>query len=134
MIIGVDPGARRIGIAVADDETRFARALEVIDVAMADPVARIGALVSELDAHTVVVGRPVDLRGEAGPAVEEQQKLVTALRAMGGVEIVEHDERMTSVIADRALRASGKNAKRARSIRDAVAAQVLLQDYLDSNR
>ena len=134
MIIGVDPGERRVGLAVADMETRFARPLEVIDTKVADPVARIIELIAELDAHKIVVGRPTDLKGNAGPAVEKQQLLVGALTAACDIEIVEHDERMTSVIADRQLRQAGKSAKDARSIRDAVAAQVLLQDYLDSNR
>ena len=133
MIVAVDPGERRVGIAVADLETRFARPLEVIDTKVVDPVARILEIVTELDATKVVVGRPTDLKGRAGIAVEKQQVLVEALARSCTVEVVEHDERLTSVIADRALRAAGKSSKDARSIRDAVAAQVLLQDYLDSN-
>lgn len=133
MIVGVDPGERRVGIAVADLETRFARPLEVIDTKVTDPVARISEIVDELEATKIVVGRPTDLRGRAGIAVEKQQVLVEALGLACAVEIVEHDERLTSVIADRALREAGKSSKDARSIRDAVAAQILLQDYLDSN-
>ena len=133
MIVGVDPGERRVGIAVADLETRFARPLEVIDTKVVDPVTRIVEIVTELDATKVVVGRPTDLKGRAGIAVEKQQVLVEALGRACRVEIVEHDERLTSVIADRALRAAGKSVKDARAFRDAVAAQVLLQDYLDSN-
>lgn len=134
MIIGVDPGERRVGVAVADLETRFARPLEVIDTKVSDPIARIIELIGELDAHKIVIGRPTDLKGNAGPAVEKQQLLVRALTDACDIEVVEHDERMTSVIADRQLRQAGKSSKDARSIRDAVAAQVLLQDYLDSNR
>lgn len=134
MIIGVDPGERRIGVAVADLETRFARPLEVIDTKVSDPVARIIELIGELDANKIVVGRPTDLKGRAGPAVDKQQLLVRALTEACDIEVVEHDERMTSVIADRQLRQAGKSVKDARSIRDAVAAQVLLQDYLDTDR
>jgi len=133
VIVGVDPGERRVGIAVADLETRFARPLEVIDTKVVDPVVRIVEIVNELDATKVVVGRPTDLKGRAGLAVQKQQVLVEALIGACEVEIVEHDERLTSVIADRALRAAGRSAKDARAFRDAVAAQVLLQDYLDSN-
>lgn len=133
MFLGVDPGERRVGIAVADDETRFARAHEVIDTKAADPLDRIAALVTELEATTVVVGRPVNLAGAAGPAVVRQQGFVHALRERLSVDVVEHDERFTSVIADRALKEAGKSTKQARSFRDAVAAQVLLQDYLDTH-
>lgn len=134
MIIGVDPGERRVGIAVADLETRFARPLEVIDTKVTDPVARIVEIVKEIHATKVVIGRPVDLRGRAGPAVTKQQLLVEALSDACDVEVVEHDERFTSVIADRNLRQAGKSSKDARGMRDAAAAQVLLQDYLDTDR
>jgi putative Holliday junction resolvase len=134
VIIGVDPGERRVGVAVADDETRFARPFEVIDTREADPATRIAEIALELSARAIVVGRPISLSGAAGPAVEKQQELVISLRAACDVDIVEYDERLTSVIADRALRESGKKAKEARGIRDAVAAQILLQGYLDSTR
>lgn len=134
MILGVDPGERRVGIAVADAETRFARPVEVIDTKVTDPAERISELVGELGVHRIVVGRPVSLSGAAGHAVDRQQELVERLRQACAVEIVEYDERLTTVIADQALRASGKNAKNSKNIRDAVAAQILLQDYMDSTR
>ena len=134
MIIGIDPGARRIGVAVADTETRFARPLEVIDTKSTDAVSRIVDLIEELGAERIVVGRPVSLSGVAGAAVAKQQELVIGLRAACDVEVVEYDERLTTVIADQALRAAGKNAKNSKSIRDAVAAQILLQGYMDATR
>jgi putative Holliday junction resolvase len=134
MILGIDPGERRTGVAIADLETRFARPVEVIDSRDTDVIARIVILADEMGAERIVVGRPVNLKGEAGPAVVKQQELVAGLRRACDVEVVEYDERLTSVIADRALRDSGRSAKNARGIRDAVAAQVLLQTYMDSTR
>ena len=134
MILGIDPGERRVGVAVADNETRFARPVEVIDRRSVDAVGRIVELVRELEVERVVVGRPVGLSGEAGAAVDRQQELVEALRAACPVDIVEWDERLTTVIADQALRASGKTAKQSKDIRDAVAAQILLQGYMDATR
>lgn len=134
MIIGIDPGARRVGVAVADTETRFARPLEVIDARHTDVIGRIVELCTELAAERIVVGRPVSLSGASGAAVEKQQELVTGLRGACAVEIVEYDERLTTVIADQVLRASGRNAKSSKNIRDAVAAQILLQDYMDATR
>lgn len=134
MILGIDPGQRRVGLAVADLETRFARPLEVIDVKETDVARRVAELVRELGVETIVIGRPVSLSGNAGPAVERQQELLTLLRAACDVEIVECDERLTTVMADQALRAAGRSTRQTKTIKDAVAAQILLQGYLDSTR
>ncbi len=132
MILGVDPGQRRIGVAVADDSTRFARPLEVIDVTKADPVRRIAELVRALNARTLVIGRPTSLAGTPGPAVTAQQRLVTRLRDELSIEVIEHDERLTSVLADQGLLAGGARRGTRRALRDAVAAQVMLQSFLDA--
>lgn len=131
-MIGIDVGSRRVGVAVADDETRFARPLEVIDVTERDPVERIRELVAELGADRVVVGKPVGLSGTDGPAVVEQAKFVEALRASLSVDVEEFDERLTTVVADQGLRAGGARRASQKQIRDAVAAQVILQGYIDS--
>ncbi|HVL64312.1 MAG TPA: Holliday junction resolvase RuvX [Actinomycetota bacterium] len=131
MIVGIDPGTRRVGIAVADEETRFARPLEVVDTTVTDAVARIAALTRELGVTKIVIGRPVGLSGLAGPAVEAQQSFVAAVREAVEVDVVEHDERLTSVLAERGLRAAGVRGAARKELRDAVAAQVMLQGYLD---
>ena len=134
MILGIDPGARRVGIAEADEETRFARPLEVIDVEAVDPVARVAELVTDRGVTLIVVGRPVGLSGTDGPAVDVQQGFVQRLRTAVGVEVREFDERLTTVIAEQGLRAAGGSKKSRVAVRDAVAAQVMLQGYLDSER
>lgn len=134
MILGVDPGTKRVGVAAADPETRFARPLEVIDTDRTDPVARIAEIAGEIDATGIVVGRPVSLSGRSGPAVQAQKEFVARLREATGVPVAEYDERLTSVVAERAMRAGGAGAKARRARRDAVAAQVMLQDYLDSTK
>lgn len=134
MILGVDPGERRVGVAVADLETRFARPLEVIDRRDSDPVSRIAALVGEVGADYVVVGRPTGLSGVAGHAVTAQQELVGALRRALDVSVREYDERFTTVVAERGLRAAGVKRAGRKVLRDAVAAQVMLQGYLDATR
>jgi putative holliday junction resolvase len=134
VIIGVDPGERRVGVAVADTETRFARPLEVIDTRESDPVVRIAQIVNENEGEIVVVGRPTGLSGHAGPAVDKQQDFVRRLQAGLDVPVEDFDERLTTVAAERRLREGGAKASRARSIKDAVAAQLMLQDYLDSSK
>ena len=134
MILGIDPGERRVGVAEADGETRFARPVEVIDVQVVDPVARIAELVRERAVTLVVVGRPVGLSGTSGPAVDAQQIFVDALRSALDVEVKEYDERLTTVIAEQGLRAGGAKRRGRATLRDAVAAQVMLQGFLDSER
>lgn len=130
-VLGVDPGSRRIGLAIADLETRFARPLEVVPGSAA--IARILELAQERSVVKIVVGKPVGLSGRDGPAVTEQQSFVADLRAATEIPVEEYDERLTTVMAESALRAAGANAKSRKEIRDAVAAQVMLQGFLDAN-
>lgn len=132
-VLGVDPGTRRIGLAIADLETRFATPLEVVP-ASSKAIGRIVELAEERSAIKIVVGRPVSLSGHDGPAVSEQQKFVEDLRAATEIPIEEYDERLTTVVAESAMRAAGTSAKNRKDNRDAVAAQVLLQGFLDAGR
>jgi putative Holliday junction resolvase len=132
MILGVDPGERRVGLAVADLETRFARPLEVIDRQITDAVDRIQQVVVDLDVSRVVVGRPVTLAGIAGPAAEAQKSFLDNLRAALDVDVDVYDERMTTVIAEKSLLDAGASRAKRKAVRDAVAAQVMLQGYMDS--
>lgn len=132
MIVGVDPGARRIGIAVADRETKWARPLEVIDSRKVDAIRRISEIVREQKADLVVVGKPVGLSGGEGPAVDAQRKLLADLDAALDVPVEEQDERLTTVEAERGLKEAGVKAATRKKVRDAVAAQVMLQAYVDS--
>lgn len=132
MIVGLDPGERRIGVAVADLETRFARPYEVIDRSAGDAVGRVLEIVAEVGAERIVVGHPVGLSGRSGPSVQKQSQFVEELRSRSPVDVSEYDERYTTVVAESALRRAGVSAKRRKALRDAVAAQVMLQGYLDA--
>ena len=134
MILGIDPGARRVGLALADLETRFARPLETVDRNEADAIERIKVVISEHDVTKVVVGRPVTMAGALGRSAEEQKSFLVALRAALSVEVDVYDERLTTVIADRRLTEAGVSSQKRKAIKDAVAAQVMLQGYLDATR
>ena len=95
-------------------------------------VAGIIDLATSNAATKIVVGKPVSLSGAEGPAVEKQRHLVEKLRAASPIEVVEYDERLTTVVAESGLRAGGAKPQARKEIRDAVAAQVMLQGYLDS--
>jgi putative Holliday junction resolvase len=132
MILGVDPGERRVGIAAAGLHTRLAQPLEVIDTRNTEPVERIARLAEEMDVERIVVGRPTSLSGTQGPAMEVQQRFVAELRRATDVDVEEWDERLTTVIAEQGMRAGGASPAVRRQMRDAVAAQVMLQGYLDA--
>jgi putative Holliday junction resolvase len=132
MILGVDPGTRRVGIAAADLETRMARPLEVIDRRRTDAFARIAQLAADLEAQRIVVGRPTSLSGDEGPAITAQQLFVAGLREVTTVEVAEWDERLTTVLAERMMLAAGASASIRKENRDAVAAQIMLQGYVDA--
>jgi putative Holliday junction resolvase len=132
MILGIDPGERRVGVAAADLETRMARPVEVIDRTRMDAAVRIAELAEELGVQEIVVGRPTGLSGHAGPAVAVQQRFVEELRAATTITITEWDERLTTVMAERSLRTAGASAAARKERRDAVAAQIMLQGFLDA--
>lgn len=131
-ILGVDPGAKRIGVAIADLETRVATPLSVLS-AGSSAVDEIVHLASSHGVTKIVVGKPVSLSGRDGPAVDTQRPFLEKLRAAASVDVVEYDERLTTVVAESGLRAGGAKAKARKEIRDAVAAQVMLQGFLDAN-
>jgi putative pre-16S rRNA nuclease len=130
-ILGVDPGTVRVGVAAADLRTRFARPLEVVDRRSVDPIDRIAELAGELRVSLVVMGRPTGLTGRSGPAVAEHEGFVAALRSALACPVEEYDERFTTVIAGQGLRVAGAGRRRRAALLDAVAAQVMLQGYLD---
>lgn len=134
MILGIDPGERRVGLALADLETKFARPLEVIDSQVKPPLERITEVIVEEGVTQIVVGRPVALSGIDGPAVEAQMNFLDQLRSTVDVPVDVYDERMTTVVAERQMRDAGASAEKRKAMRDAVAAQVMLQGYLDSRR
>ena len=90
--------------------------------------------VREVEASTVVVGLPLSLSGEAGPAARAALDEAAALRSLLeplGVQVETADERFTTVEAERSLAAAGRRGKAARRVVDSAAAMVLLQAWLD---
>jgi putative holliday junction resolvase len=132
VILGIDPGTERVGLALADAETRFAYPLRT--VRRVEAVNEIGEVVSERSVTTIVVGRPLSLSGESGTATRLADALIEELRAAlpSSVTILEFDERFTSVLAERQMRSAGVSSRKARGRVDEIAAQVMLQGFLDS--
>ena len=79
----------------------------------------------------IVVGLPRNMDGTDGPAAAKARAFADAVRAKTGCEVRLLDERLTTVAAQKALQASGRNVKNSRQLVDQVAAQMILQTYLD---
>ncbi|HZP49141.1 MAG TPA: Holliday junction resolvase RuvX [Vicinamibacterales bacterium] len=139
-VVGIDVGARRIGVAISDASATLARPLETIAVAnVDDAVVRVGARIAELAAEdgsvgTIVVGLPRRLDGTATDMTKTAAAFVDALRARVAVPVVTEDERLTSVEAERRLAVRERSWKKRKETIDAAAAAILLQDYLDRRR
>ena len=130
-ILGLDFGRARIGVAISDELQLLAHPLETIQ-ANQQPAARIAEIVRERKIDHVVAGIPKRMNGQIGPAATEVLEFVERLRAVLLCRIVTWDERLTTVAAHRALRDAGKKTRHTRGYVDQVAAQMILQTYLDS--
>jgi putative Holliday junction resolvase len=133
-VLGLDLGDARIGVAISDDERRLAVPLGTIHTGAPADVKAIAALVSEHDVTIVVVGHPLLLSGETGERAHHAERFAEALRGFLGVPVLLHDERLSTVEADRALRATGASGRERRRSVDRSAATVILQSWLDSGR
>lgn len=135
-VVALDLGSKRIGVAVSDASGTLASPRMVLERAAsrrADHQA-VAGLVAEVGAERVVVGLPLSLDGNAGPAVRLVLAEVEELKARLPVPVECHDERFTTVSADRALQSGGMRGPARRRVVDKAAAAVLLQSWLDERR
>ena len=132
-VMAVDPGEKRVGVAVSDPSGTIAQPLRWIPAQPTSTLAeRLTQLAEELQAKELVVGLPARLDGSEGPEARAARQLANQLRQVSGMPVVLVDERLTSVAADRALIAAGERRARRRQLSDQVAAALLLQGHLDS--
>lgn len=127
-LIGLDVGAKRIGVAIADPMVRIAVPLDTIEVD-GNEIQAIAELVISEGADTVVVGYPRNQQGEATAQTEFVVRFAEQLQDIAKT-IVFQDESLTSVIAEQQLTAHGRPYTKADI--DAQAAAIILQDYLET--
>jgi putative Holliday junction resolvase len=138
-ILALDVGERRIGVAAADEATRVA--LPVTAVERREPSAdleAIGCLIREQGAETVVVGLPISMNGSLGPQAQQVKAFAEELSSRLSVPVEYWDERLSTVEAERRLRSAAPSRRQAgrkrqadKGRRDALAAAIVLQAYLD---
>ena len=129
-ILGLDFGHARIGVAMSDELQLLAHPLETIP-ANQQSASRVSEIVRERKIDHVVAGIPRRMNGQIGSAATEVLNFVEKLRAILPCPVVTWDERLTTAAAHRALRAAGKKTRQTRGYVDQVAAQMILQSYLD---
>lgn len=138
MRIGVDVGSVRVGVASSDPSGLLATPVRTVrrdQSGQEADISELAGVVAELEAIEVVVGLPRTLAGQEGPAAAEARQYARRLAvriAPVGVRLV--DERLTTVDAHRSLRESGVDGRRQRAVVDQVAAVLILQAALDTER
>ncbi len=137
-VLGVDLGARRIGLACSDPTRTLATPLSVLERSgdVARDHAAIVAAAREAEAERIVVGLPLSLDGSDGPAARAARAEVQVLATVAGPDLPVslHDERLTTVGAESRLAAIGVRGRARRKMVDAAAAAVMLQSWLEGDR
>jgi putative Holliday junction resolvase len=132
--LGLDPGEARIGVARSDPSGFLATPIETVRRGEGD-LDRIVALVAETEAVEIVVGLPRSLSGGEGPAAQRVRHFARLLaRRVEPVTVRLCDERLTTVSAEAMLREQGRKGQRRRAVVDQVAAVLILQHALDTER
>jgi putative Holliday junction resolvase len=134
-VLAFDFGTRRIGVAVGDTTVRLAHPLATIAADREQPRLRsIEALVAEWRPAFFVVGLPTHADGLPHAMTERARRFARELERRFGLPVELSDERFTTQGAVDALREAGARGRERKAARDSVAAQLILQDYLDRRR
>ncbi len=132
-ILGIDWGTRRIGIAVSDPSGTMALVLTCVEVRNEqDALQEIVKLCKEAEAGKIVVGLPLNMDGSKGEVALKVECFVDQLIAKTGLPVETWDERLSTAQVERLLLTADVSRQKRKQLRDKLAAQVILQSYLDS--
>ncbi len=132
--MALDVGDSRIGVALSDPMEILASPLVIIKrLNEASDILGISKLVNEHKAEKLVVGLPMALSGEEGMQAEKVKAFVSSLKSSLSIPLEMFDERFSTVTAREYMRETGKKKDRFKKHDDAIAAAVILQNYLDEN-
>ena len=135
--MAIDFGMRRIGVAVSDPLRIMASGLETINWNGVDAeyaIDRLAAIVKEMEITEIVLGKPSRTDGSVSESEEKAVLFGQLLEEKVGIKPVFRDERYTTVIASQFLRSTGVSGKNKKKVVDQVAAEIILQEYLDISR
>ncbi len=134
--LGLDVGARRIGVAVSDELGLTAQPVLTLEVRRnrREDLRSIGRLARRFNAAAIVVGLPLHLSGDSSPRAAKTRQFAAELGELTGLPIHLWDERLTSREAHQILYEAGHPRQDHKAVVDQVAATLILQSFLDENR
>ena len=132
--LGIDPGSKRIGVAVSDLSGTIASPLMVLQRSKSKQhdLHELARIANQEEAEVIVIGLPINMDGTHGKAAKAAVAEGRRLATLVDVPIEMHDERLTTVSAERSMLDAGLNAVERRKVVDKVAAAIMLQSWLDS--
>ena len=131
-ILGLDVGDKTLGVAVSDELGLTAQGLTVHQrVSLVADLAFLRELCATYEVAAIVVGLPKNMNGSLGPQAQKTLAFIDRVRQACGVPVTAWDERLTSRAAERALLETNTSRRRRKAIQDRVAAQFILQSYLE---
>ena len=134
-VLGLDVGDRRIGIAMSDSLGLTAQRLSLLErETQAEDIETIGGLLTKYDVEAIVIGLPITLAGKHGAQAQRVMAFARALSKRVGTPVKFVDERLTTVQGERALIETGTSRRKRKHLLDQVAAQLILQQFLDAQR
>ena len=134
-VLGIDYGDARIGLAISDEIGIIATPIMTYkSQSMRKDIDFISRLAHEKGVGLIVLGLPLNMNGTSGDRVNKTQAFGRVLQKVSGIDIVYKDERLTTIYADRALTEGNVSNKKRKQVIDTMAAQIILQGYLDSKK
>ena len=132
-ILGVDWGEQRIGFAVSDDQGIIAMPIETVSVANEDQaLLAVSRFIAQTRAEKLVLGLPINMDGTVGPIARKVQNFAARLSERIQVPLETWDERLSTSMAERVLLEANVSREKRKRARDRMAAQIILQGYLDA--
>ena len=134
-IVGLDLGTKRIGVAISDESQTISFAEETVNVTSAKvSLNYLAALVERYSADKVIIGLPLNMNGTKGPQAEKAIDFARRLQHRVKAEVLTFDERLTTSQGEQILIAADMSREKRKKHIDKLAAQIILQAYLDCSK
>jgi len=133
-LLGIDYGIRRLGIAVSDPLGMLATPFRTINTFSDEQsVTEVCNLIQETNAEKIIIGLPLNMNNTEGPMVKKVRDFIEKLKLKTNLPIELSDERLSSCLVERTLLEANMSRNKRKGVRDKLAAQVILQGYIDTN-
>lgn len=134
-IMGLDYGSKTVGVAISDPLLITAQGVEIIrrkdENKLRQTLARIEELITEYEVTEIVLGLPKHMNNDVGVRAELSLEFKEKLERRTGLPVIMHDERLTTVVADKTMMEAGVRREERKEYVDMIAATLILQNYLD---